>query len=456
MINLADFKMPYGAEFSPEKIRIKELLKIAAKYEGDSTDKLIKAIAKTYFNDNLAMGANCKNSMVAYEILEAGGGVKFSSFGRELRQLGKEDDIFDAMAKRILTKLNGMMFVDAIRAVSDGGGRPTIVSVTEMLNMMGCETLAKTNKHIPTMKKWLEKAKVLQGWEIKEKRLDGLAGMKVEEINVLKGLNHAQICFIQALCNSDTGNYQSATKIRELAKASFNIEFEEKSFSANIIKPLEERNIIEKKPCIGTHGGNASEIKLAGAVKADVLAPILRQIEVVAGKEVVKYIQKPLDVLRREIDADDTHIKGLALEAFAIRLMRIAGLDFAGTRVKGSETGGAEVDVIFDTTRLNYSRWQVQCKNTPKVSLDQVAKEVGLSHVLKTNVIVIMTTGLVSKTAKDYAAKIMKEMNLCIVFIERDDIREVMEEPSYIVNILNRESMKAKRIKVLDLNKVET
>lgn len=450
---MADFKIPFGAEFSPEKIRIKELLKIAVKYQGNSTDKFVKDIAKKYFNNNLSMGSNCKNSMVAYEILEPGGGVNISMFGRELILLRKDADIYKAMAKRILTHLNGLMLIDAIRNVSGSGERLSTVNITEMLNEMGCETLAKTNKNVPTMKKWLEKAKVLKGWEINEKMLESLIDIGNEQIAVLKSLSYAQICFVRALCNSDNGNYQSATKIRELAKASFNIKFEEKSFAAKIIKPLEEKGIIEKKPSSGTHGGNASEVRLIGTVKAEVLAPVLKQIEIIEGKEVIKYIQKPLAELRKEMDVDDTHIKGVALEAFAIRMMRIIDLDFWGTRLKGSETGGAEVDVIFDTTRLNYSRWQVQCKNTSKVSLDQVAKEVGISHVLKTNVIVIMTTGQASKTAKEYAAEIMRKMNLCIIFIEKDDIEEILKEPAYIVDVLNRESMKAKRIKILDLNR---
>ncbi len=452
---MSDFKMPYGAEFSPEKIEIKELLKIAKKHEGDAANELIKDIAKKYFNNNLAMGGNCKNSMVAYDILESGGGVSLSQFGNELILIKKDADIYEAMAKRILTYLNGLMFIEAIRTVSEGGERPTLVNITEMLNMMGCESLPKTNKHVPTMKKWLEKANVLRGWDIREKELESIVGIENEEIDVLKGLNHAQICFVRALCNSDNGSFQNAAKIRDLAKASFNVPFEEKSFAANIIRPLEEKGIIEKKASTGTHGGNAAEIRLIGSVQADVLAPVIQQIEVIAGKEVIKYIQKPLDVLRVEIDDADTHVKGLALEAFAIRMMRIVDLDFVGTRVKGSETGGAEVDVIFDTTRLNYSRWQVQCKNTSKVSLDQVAKEVGLSHVLKTNVIVILTTGKASNTAKEYAIKVMKELNLCIIFIEKEDIDEIMTSSANIVDVLNRESMKAKKIKVLDMTETD-
>ena len=447
---MADFKMPYGAEFSPDKIEIKEVLQMTSKHEGQNTEKLVTEIANKYYKKNQIMAANCKNSMVAYGILESGGGVNLSSFGNELLAMTKEEEIYDAMAKRILTYLNGLMFIEAIRTITQGGSRPTLESVTETLNLMGCEELSKTNKHVSTMKKWLEKAKVLNGWDIKEKKLESLTGMKDEDVEVLRNLNHAQACFIRALCNTGSDEYQNATKIRDLAKTSYNVEFPAKNFSAAIIKPLEDKKLIEKKVTTGTHGGNASEIKLVGTVKVEVLAPILKQIEIIAGKEVIQYCQKSLKVLREEIDSHDTHVKGLALEAFAIKMMQIIDLDFIGTRVKGSETGGAEVDVLFDTTRLNYSRWQVQCKNTSKVSIDQVAKEVGLSHVLKTNVIVILTTGKATATAKEYAATIMREMNLCIIFIEADDIAEILSSPASIVDVLNRESKKAKQIKVLD------
>lgn len=447
---MADFKIPYGAEFSPDKIKIKEVLKMASAYEGQPTETLVTELAKKYFNKNHTMASNCKNSMVAYEILETGGGVNLSSFGKELLAMTKEDEIYDAIAKRILTYLSGLMFIEAIRTITQGGNRPTLENMTETLNLMGCKELSKTNKHIATMKKWLEKAKVLNGWDIKEKKLESLIGMKDEDVEVLRGLNHAQACFIRALCNTDSDEYQSATKIRDLAKAAYNVEFPGKNFAAAIIKPLEDKKLIEKKDSTGTHGGNASEIKLVGNVKAEVLSPVLEQIEIIAGKEVIQYCQKSLEVLRSEIDSSDTYVKGLALEAFAIKMMQIIDLDFIGTRVKGSETGGAEVDVLFDTTRLNYSRWQVQCKNTPKVSIDQVAKEVGLSHVLKTNVIVVLTTGKATATAKEYATRIMKKMNLCIIFIEKEDIDEILASPTSIVDVLNRESKKAKQIKVLE------
>lgn len=449
---MSDFKLPFGAEFSPDKIEIDKVLKMVLDLEGEPTGKLIQKLSDTYFH-NTSMAGNCKNSMVSYEILQSGGGINLSDFGKELVSYVSVEDVYFAMGKRILTYLNGLTFIEAIRNLQLGGERPTLEKLTETLNLMGCEPLAKTNKSVATMKKWLEKAGILNGWTVKNKELEKLIGVGQEEIEILKGLSEPQMYFIRALCNTGSDDYQSSAQIRDLANVSFHVSFPGKNFSTQIIKPLEEKGLIERLPEASPHGGNAPKVKMVDSVKAMVLSPVLEQIKIITGKEVVKYCQKSLTELRKEIDSRNKHVKGLALEAFAIRIMRIIDLNFVGTRVKGNRTGGAEIDAIFDTTRMSYSRWQVQCKNTATVELDQVAKEVGLSHVLKSNVIVILTTGRVSGSAKEYANRIMREMNLCIIFIEGEDVDEILTAPSSIVGILNRESMEAKRIKILDIHK---
>lgn len=70
--------------------------------------------------------------------------------------------------------------------------------------------------------------------------------------------------------------------------------------------------------------------------KRDIILPLLQQLEGIIDREVIEYLQKPLDELRADIDSADTYLKGLALEAFAIRIMRIIGLDFIQTRLKGT------------------------------------------------------------------------------------------------------------------------
>jgi site-specific DNA-methyltransferase (cytosine-N4-specific) len=92
----------------------------------------------------------------------------------------------------------------------------------------------------------------------------------------------------------------------------------------------------------------------------------------------------------------------------------------------------------------------VQCKNTPRVSLDDVAKEVGLTHLLKSNVIVMVSTGDIGSEARRYANKIMADSNLCIVMIDRTDLGSIRGNPAYIVEAFNREARHAMTLKKLD------
>lgn len=85
------------------------------------------------------------------------------------------------------------------------------------------------------------------------------------------------------------------------------------------------------------------------------------------------------------------------------------------------------------------------------MALDDVAKEVGLTHFLKSNVIVVATTGEVGLEARKYANKIMTDSNLCIVMVDGNDIASIVKNQSSIVDIFNREAKQAMKLKALDL-----
>ena len=253
--------------------------------------------------------------------------------------------------------------------------------------------LSPTSNHVQVMKLWLNKGGVLQGWRIDEHRLSELTELTETEFRLLKTLTSEQYYFLRALCNTNTLDLQKAADIRRLATATYGIGFVQSNFSQAVIQPLQQKGLIEVQRATEGHGARTPLIKITELTMREIVLPILQQLEGRTESEVVEYLQKPLSELRADMNSENTHLKGLALEAFAIKIMRIIGLDFIQTRLKGNETAGAEVDVLFDSSRLLYTRWQVQCKNTNRVSLDQIAKEVGLSHVLRTNAIVIMTTG---------------------------------------------------------------
>ena len=152
-----------------------------------------------------------------------------------------------------------------------------------------------------------------------------------------------------------------------------------------------------------------------------------------------------------DLKAKDTHTRGLALEALAFKLMRLLDMDYVATRLRGSATGGAEVDLIFQSARLVFSLWQVQCKNTARVNLEDVAKEVGLTHLLKSNVIVVVCTGEIGASARGYSNKVMGDTNLCLVLLNGDDLLAIEKNPAAIVDVFRREAVHAMRLKTLEL-----
>jgi site-specific DNA-methyltransferase (cytosine-N4-specific) len=92
-----------------------------------------------------------------------------------------------------------------------------------------------------------------------------------------------------------------------------------------------------------------------------------------------------------------------------------------------------------------------ESKNTANVALDDVAKEVGLTHMLKSNVIVVVGTGGIGPAARRYANNVMTTSNLCIVLLDGRDVTSIEENPSAIVDVFNREAAHAMKLKALEL-----
>lgn len=444
--------LPFGTQFTPNQIDLPKLLQLIADNEGEDSSPLINDIVNTFFsgknmNQQKNLANNCKNSLVSYGILKSGGGVHITSFGKQLLEITDVNGQYELLAKHILKDLNGMILIDVLRDMHRNGEHISKETVVTALNSRGFN-LSKTSNNVPVMKLWLEKAKVLQNWRIDENKLKELSELSETEFQLFRKLKPQQYYFLRTLCNIASDDFQQAAYVRKLATATYGISFTESSFSQTVIMPLQEEGLIEVQRATAGHGARTPSVKLTDLSKKEIVLPLLKQLENVAGNELSEHLKKPLKELRKDLDSKDTYLKGLALEAFAINVMRMIGLDFLKTRLSGRETGGAEVDALFESTQLLYTRWQVQCKNTGKVSLDQVAKEVGLSHVLKTNAIVIMTTGTISEKARAYATAIMKTMNLCIIMLEGKDVDIIIEEPTRILSIFNRESLNAKQIKI--------
>ena len=79
-----------------------------------------------------------------------------------------------------------------------------------------------------------------------------------------------------------------------------------------------------------------------------------------------------------------------------------------------------------------------------------MAKEVGLIHLLKSNVIVMISTGTIGDEARRYGNKIMTDSNLCIAMVDGVDLDLIEARPAAIVDVLSREARHAMDLKKLD------
>lgn len=449
--------LPFGSEFSPEQVDLPRLLEMAVQHKGD-WKAFEAAIRAEYFekraidDDNKAkLANNTRLSMIAYGLIERE--VRLTQIGEELYALREDSEkLYERLARHILLNLNGMNLVQCVLDLEAAGEAFTRQKLHAWLSERGIY-VPPNGRHASTMKLWLERAGVFKGWRVDPARLAEVAGTSVEEFEALAVLTKPQRDFLKALANVGGGGPYVWTDITDMATQLYGAEFVEGNVPKTVLYPLQKAGYISLQRGTRVEGRGAKPflVSTTPTFNAAILQPLLEQIEAQVNPNLRPLLRQSLSEILNKLDSKDRHIAGLALEALAFKLMRLLDLDYVSTRLRGDETGGAEVDLIFQSARLVFSRWQVQCKNTARVRLDDVAKEVGLANFLKSNVIVIATTGQIGPEARRFATKTMQDTNLCIVMIDGGDIQTIRDDPYAITSIMEREAKKAMQLKALSL-----
>ena len=281
--------------------------------------------------------------------------------------------------------------------------------------------------------------------------MEDILGINPDEFAVLGDFTTEQRAFLHALANTGTTDPQDANEIAKLAAATYGVKFPEKSLPKLVLNDLESAGYITVEKT--TTGRGAKPFQVASTTKliAEVIEPLLEQLAGQTDPKLLALLRTPLSAIVKDLTAKDRYKAGMALEALAFKFMRLLDMTYVATRLRANQTGGAEVDLVFESARLVFSRWQIQCKNTARVSLDDVAKEVGLTHFLKSNAIVVVSTGTIGGEARRYANKIMTNSNLCIVMVDGNDLALIQAQPAAIVNVFTREASHAMDLKKLEL-----
>jgi site-specific DNA-methyltransferase (cytosine-N4-specific) len=449
--------LPFGSEFSPSQIELPRVLEFAALYGGDWR-AFEEAIREAYFEghktntyNRAKLANNTKLGMIAYGIIDRDAAL--TDFGQELYDLcSDEDALHDRLARHILLNLHGMTLVQCIRDMVAAGEQVNLTTLREGLAARGIH-YPSGGKHPSMMRLWLAKAGVFTGsrWQVNEHRIEEVLGINPDEFVILGDFTVEQRAFLKALANMGTDDPQPANAVAKLATATYGVKFPEKSLPKLVLNDLESAGYITAEKTTTGRGAKPFQVAPTNKLIAEVVEPLLEQLRGQTDPKLLALLRTPLSTILREMKGKDRYRAGLALEALAFKIMRLLDMTYVATRLRANQTGGAEVDLIFESARLVFFRWQIQCKNTTRVSLDDVAKEVGLTHFLKSNVIVIVTTGEISSEARRYANKIMADSNLAIVMLDGGDLNAIGEQPGEILRAFEREARHAMNLKKLDL-----
>jgi len=455
---MPEAKLPFGSEFSPSQVQLPELLSICH-YNSGSKDEIEFAILSKYFSSHgsgneankKTLAMNCRLGLKAYGIIDESS--RITELGNKLFELKDDDELlYKEFARHILLNLNGMGFVQCIRDMTVALEQINLTTLRQALAERGIY-YPPGGKHPSMMRLWLEKAGVFIGsrWQLDNERINEILGID-DSMEALRGLTQLQRYFLLALTNTGISTPQPANQIVKIAEAIYGVRFPEKSLPKVVLNSLVDAGFITAEKT--TSGRGAKPFLVAPTIKAEneIVAPLLKQLEEQTDPKLTALLNKSIPDILVEMKSSETYVSGLALEALAFKLLRILGMDFLAARHRAESTGGSEVDLLFHCSRLVYSRWQVQCKNTAQVILDHVAKEIGLVQITYANVIVIIGTGKISGSARTLANKTMKQTNLSIVFVDGDDITRISKDPAYIIDVFNREARATMQLKKIVLD----
>lgn len=222
------------------------------------------------------------------------------------------------------------------------------------------------------------------------------------------------------------------------------------SLPKEYLEPLKSIGFIDYESR-GTSGGKTSTLSTTDKFNIEVLKPFLSTTTKTLDATLTAHYRKSLDEIYSELDSKDKYTKGLALEAFAVQVMRLLGLRFVAWRKRArDETGQAEVDVIMSGLMGGVAtRWQVQCKNTPsgRLSLEDVAREIGLTFITKATHVLFIANCRATRDATEFANEVMRNSSLCIMVVDKEDFDLIRESRSVIGDVIRAKSRAAAELR---------
>ena len=458
-----DTDLVFGDLFGPGQLDVSDgdkselpiVLGMVKKYEGEPYE-FDDAVVDQFLSDSKNPGARKGNLRYGLSV-DSGYGLVDDDFyltdiGEELYKLRDDEDaLYERFAQYILLECDGLKLVEIVDDMHATGEKPTLPKIRDAFEEQYGIYSDETTSDVSQMRGWMNKVGIIgtrRDYSINWDVIEELIGVDSEALLDLSELTEVQRAFLKALARIDPEKPMPNSIVGDIAEDAYGVSIPKKSVVKDVLKPLQEAGYLEYRNPSDV-SGKPNLVITTDKFENEVLVPLLEDVSERAG--VPRHILRTsFEEVYEQLDADSKHEKGLALEVLGVKLGRLLGLEFEGWHVRGRSTGGAEVDVVMDSTDVSFARWQIQCKNTKNsLRTSHVKEEVGVARMLQSNIILMVARSGVASDARQYASRVMYRDNLTIMFISGDDLLALDEDPSHLLTVLRRETRRIERLKQL-------
>jgi hypothetical protein len=331
------------------------------------------------------------------------------------------------MILHVVKTLNGMAVIDAVHSINARGEKCSKANLKLELESNGIEGLSNATTDHTTLLNWMTDSGIFTrvgrgNPEPDESTMKAALGITSSERSSFSELPLNQQIFLQVLRrlaenHSDTA--LPAKLIIDECLRNHRARFDDDQIRAKVVKPLADAGWLEAPTSnSGGRGGKSGKIIALPKLLDIPIDAILPDFEQVVPADLRAKINLPPMEVKRLLESSKKFDRGLGLELLALKMILDIGLEPRAFRLRSRDTAYAEVDLTAEGKNLLFSRWNFQCKCiSGRVSLGDVAKEVGLAIYSKAHVVAVVTTSDFTSAAIDYVSEITRATHLQFLLI---------------------------------------
>jgi site-specific DNA-methyltransferase (cytosine-N4-specific) len=211
------------------------------------------------------------------------------------------------------------------------------------------------------------------------------------------------------------------------------------------LDPLEAAGFIRQEKTTVGRGGRPMRFEATPLFHEQVVQRLIEQARQAGTEMPEEALQVPMSELLDRMRSPDRDIKGKALEHFALRLLLRLGLQEIRWRHRAANA--EEIDGMAISFSPVHSRWQVQCKNTAQLDVEDAAKEVGIAVRQRSTTVLLVTTGEFTPGATNYIDDIVRRSPYTMLRFNGTDVQAIARDPGAIWELLRREALRADELR---------